>query len=198
MNKLLEIQLELKSPKSEYNQFGKYKYRTCEGIIEAVKPLLKEQDMTLNLTDTIKEAGSFVYVEAKATLIDDAGKEVGSTTAQAGITELKGMTLAQSFGASSSYARKYALSGLFLIDSEKDQDATHDHGKGRNESTPKPRSRTETTLTKDKCAEMITECTDMKQLRDVWGLITLSPHAKDPKIISLKDNQKIEIETGAE
>ncbi len=123
--KLQEIQQKLKAPKNQFNSFGKYHYRSCEDILEAVKPLLGEA--TLTITDTIKEAAGMVYVEATATLTD--GKTVTSVSACAGIESRKGMDLAQSFGASSSYARKYALNGLFLIDDTKDPDTTNTHGK---------------------------------------------------------------------
>ena len=128
MDKLIQIQAELKAPKNQMNNFGNYKYRSCEDILEAVKPLLKKYGCSLTITDEIKEIGGVIYVEAHATLND--GKFVLSTTACAGIEpNKKGMDIAQSFGASSSYARKYALNGLFLIDDTKDADATNTHGK---------------------------------------------------------------------
>lgn len=121
MKKLIEIQNELKAPKNHYNSFGKYKYRSCEDILEALKPLLKKYECTLTISDTIKDVSGLVFVEAYAT-ISDGETEVGAT-AQAGIDpNKKGMDIAQSFGSSSSYARKYALNGLFLIDDTKDAD----------------------------------------------------------------------------
>jgi hypothetical protein len=128
MNALIEIQNELKAPKNQYNSFGKYKYRSCEDILEAVKPLLKEKDLRLTISDEVKEVCGFAYVESTATICNSKGMEV-ATKAQAGIEKAAGMSLAQSFGSSSSYARKYALNGLFLIDDTKDADATNDHGK---------------------------------------------------------------------
>jgi len=138
MKKLTLIQNELKAPKNQYNSFGKYKYRSCEDILEAVKPLLKKHDCTLTITDEVKEVGGMVFIEAIATLKtpNQMGNEILSTSvkAQAGIDpNRKGMDIAQSFGSSSSYARKYALNGLFLIDDTKDADATNTHGK----ETPK-------------------------------------------------------------
>lgn len=120
MEKLIEIQNELKAAKSNYNSFGKYKYRSCEDILEALKPLLKAKGLQLTLSDEIKHNGEFSYVEATATIQGD--KVQVWVKAQAGIKERKGMDLAQSFGASSSYARKYALCGLFLLDDTKDAD----------------------------------------------------------------------------
>ena len=130
MNKLIErlgeIQQQLKAPKNQYNSFGKYKYRSCEDIMEAVKPLLN--GLVLNLTDEVKEAAGCMYVEATAMITD--GNKVQAVKAQAGIDiNRKGMDITQSFGSSSSYARKYALNGLFLIDDTKDADSTNTHGK---------------------------------------------------------------------
>lgn len=127
MKQLIEIQNELKAPKNQYNSFGKYKYRSCEDVLEALKPLLKKYECTLTITDEIKEVGSLVFVEAEATFYDKDGK-FKVVKAQAGIdANRKGMDIAQSFGSSSSYARKYALNGLFLIDDTKDADATNTH-----------------------------------------------------------------------
>ena len=124
MEKLQLIQSELKAPKSQFNSFGKYKYRNCEDVLEALKPLLKKHKCTLNITDEVKELAGLVFVEATATISD--GKLVIMSKAQAGIDpSRKGMDIAQSFGSSSSYARKYALNGLFLIDDTKDVDSNN-------------------------------------------------------------------------
>ena len=126
--KLVKIQNELKAPKNQFNAFGKYKYRNQEDILEAVKPLLYKHGLTLTITDKIHEVGSLIYVQAEAIITD--GELHVSTTAQAGIDpNRKGMDIAQSFGSSSSYARKYALNGLFLIDDTKDSDSTNTHDK---------------------------------------------------------------------
>jgi hypothetical protein len=128
MEELIYIQSELKAPKNQYNAFGKYKYRSCEDILEAVKPLLKEKGCYLVLSDEVKEVAGIPYVDATAIFIK--GSESVTVKAQAGIDpNRKGMDIAQSFGSSSSYARKYALNGLFLIDDTKDADSTNDHGK---------------------------------------------------------------------
>jgi hypothetical protein len=122
MKELINIQSELKAPKSQYNNFGKYKYRNCEDVLEALKPLLKKNNCTLYISDNILEVGGLVFVEAIATIQNEKGQDV-SVSAQAGINpNKKGMDIAQSFGSSSSYARKYALNGLFLIDDTKDAD----------------------------------------------------------------------------
>ena len=128
MKKLQEIQSELKAPKSQRNNFGKYNYRNCEDILEAVKPLLKKHGCTLTISDEVKAVGEFTFTEATVTITD--GKEVIEAKSQAGLQlTKKGMDIAQIFGSSSSYARKYALNGLFLIDDTKDADATNNHSK---------------------------------------------------------------------
>jgi hypothetical protein len=126
MKELIAIQAELKAPKNQYNAFGKYKYRSVEDILEAVKPLLYKYECTLIIEDEVKEVGGIVFIEATASIQKDM--EGRAVTAQAGIDiNRKGMDVAQSFGSSSSYARKYALNGLFLIDDTKDPDSTNDH-----------------------------------------------------------------------
>ena len=128
MEKLQQIQAELKAPKNQRNNFGKYNYRSCEDILEAVKPLLSKYGCTLTISDEIKELGGILFVES-VSIISDGENQV-HTKAQAGIDpNRKGMDIAQSFGSSSSYSRKYCLNGLFLIDDTKDSDATNTHGK---------------------------------------------------------------------
>lgn len=128
--KVIAIQTELKAPKNQYNSFGKYKYRNQEDILEALKPLLAKHQIGLTITDEIKEVGTLVFVEARA-ILHSEGNSV-EAKAQAGIDpNRKGMDIAQSFGSSSSYARKYSLHGLLLIDDGSiDPDGTNDHGKG--------------------------------------------------------------------
>lgn len=121
-NALVEIQHELKAPKDKFNKFGKYHYRSCESILEALKPLLVKYGCTLVLTDESKELCGIPVVIATAKFTDSNGKET-VVRAEAGVeVSKKGMDIAQTFGTSSSYARKYALNGLFLIDDSKDAD----------------------------------------------------------------------------
>ena len=135
--KLLQIQSKLKVPKGQYNEFGKYKYRSCEDILEALKPLLAEVKAAVILNDEIVQAGERIYVKATASFIDIEDKQTITTTAYAREEETKkGMDGSQITGASSSYARKYALNGLFAIDDNKDSDATNNQGEG--DSTGKP------------------------------------------------------------
>lgn len=121
--KLVAVQQELKAPKSKYNSFGKYNYRSCEDILEGVKPLLKKQGILLTLEDTIIEVGGRLFVKATATITDCNDSTSITTSAYAGHeVEKKGMDFSQITGTASSYARKYALNGLFLIDDTKDAD----------------------------------------------------------------------------
>lgn len=135
-DKLIAIQSNLKAPKNQYNSFGKYSYRSAEDVLESLKPLLKETGCSLVISDEIIMIGDRVYVKATATLSD--GKNSISTSALAREeTEKKGMDGAQITGAASSYARKYALNGLFCIDDTKDPDSTNQHGKDE-QSIAKP------------------------------------------------------------
>ena len=121
--KLLNIQTELKAPKGQYNNFGGYKYRSCEDILEAVKPILKEQGLCLTLHDEMIEVGNRVYVQASAIIRDIKTDECIVNKAYAREAEQKAkMDDSQITGTASSYARKYALNGLFLIDDTKDAD----------------------------------------------------------------------------
>lgn len=122
--KLLKIQIELKAPKGQYNSFGKYKYRSCEDILEAVKPLLQENKCTLTIKDDMEQIGDRYYIKATAILADtEADNTIITNTAYAREEESKkGMDGSQITGTASSYARKYALNGLFLIDDTKDAD----------------------------------------------------------------------------
>ena len=122
--KLLAIQTELKAPKGQENKFGGYRYRSCEDILEAVKPLLKEHGAVVQLSDALELVGERYYIKATATLVDIETGETASVTAWARETESrKGMDEAQVTGSSSSYARKYALNGLLAIDDTRDADA---------------------------------------------------------------------------
>ena len=127
MEKLIKLQKELKAPKNQKNKFGGYNYRNCEDILEAVKPLLDKHGLVLNITDSLGELCGIPYTEATASVFDPKKPDIViSSKAQAGIgTEQKGMSIGQCFGASSSYARKYALNGLLLIDDNKDPDVTN-------------------------------------------------------------------------
>ena len=123
MKELQIIQSELNAPKNQYNNFGKYRYRSCEDILAALKPLLKQHGCTLTISDDILHVGDRYYIKATATL-SNAGGEQSTTSALAREEDSKkGMDASQLTGTASSYARKYALNGLFAIDDTKDADA---------------------------------------------------------------------------
>ncbi len=119
---LRKIQLELKAPKSKYNEYGKFHYRSCEDILEAVKPLLEKYSCDMVITDDVHDIAGIPVITAKV-VFKDADGNVTEVKAHAGVEAKKGMDASQTFGASSTYARKYALNGLFLIDDNKDADS---------------------------------------------------------------------------
>lgn len=132
LEKVAAVQAELKAPKSQRNDFGKYNYRSCEDIFEAVKPLLAKYGLLLICSDDLVEIGGRNYVRATAELIDVSegfSARIFNTAYAREEETKKGMDGSQITGASSSYARKYALNGLFLIDDTRDSDATNTHGK---------------------------------------------------------------------
>jgi hypothetical protein len=169
---LLKIQSELKAPKNQYNSFGKYKYRSTEDILEAVKPLLLKYECTMTISDNIQEKAGIIFCETQVSLIDKDGKHFWAS-ASAGIDPTrKGMDIAQSFGASSSYARKYALNGLFLIDDTKDADATniHDAVKMVAEKLDKPTLKVGTELF-DKCrAGYLKDNKNLKAIQERYSM----------------------------
>jgi len=123
--KLSKIQTQFKSKKSRFNSFGKYYFRSAEDILEATKPFIKELDVTVVINEELVDSS---VIKTTATITD--GKETISATAVVGVDlDQKGMQMPQRFGAASSYAKKYALGNLFLIDDTKDSDATNTHGK---------------------------------------------------------------------
>lgn len=125
---LMAVQRDLKAPKGQYNDFGNYKYRSAEDIIEAVKPLLNENGLILNMTDDVVMIGDRIYIKATVSVIDVANGDTVATTAFAreAVTK-KGSDDSQITGLASSYARKYALNGLFAIDDAKDADTNEYH-----------------------------------------------------------------------
>lgn len=136
MENLVKIQNELKVPKGNYNSFGKYKYRSAEDILEAVKPLLLKYKCTLTLTDRVELIGTKIFLKATASLFFE-GKLIGESQGYAETSEHKGMSAEQTTGTASSYARKYSLNGLFLID-ETEQDADNDNKQAPNKPALTP------------------------------------------------------------
>ncbi len=132
MKLLSKIQKELKAPKSQFNKFGGYRYRSCEDILEAVKPLLGEAVLTI--TDEIVLIGDRYYIKATATILEKPESVSVSAYARESL-DRKGMDVAQITGATSSYARKYALNGLLAIDDAKDADSTNEHSEDKIEKS---------------------------------------------------------------
>ncbi len=122
MLELIKIQAALKAPKAHRNNFGGYNYRSCEDILEALKPLCATHDCFVNIFDEIVEVGGRIYVKATATIFNSEGKSVSSVAFAREEETKKGMDAAQVTGSASSYARKYALNGLFAIDDTRDPD----------------------------------------------------------------------------
>ena len=128
--KLVEVQNKLKAPKNQFNKFGNYAYRNCEDILEALKPILLEVKAVVNISDEVVLVGERYYIKATVKFIDAETGEVVEASAMAREEEnKKGMDSSQLTGSTSSYARKYALNGLFAIDDTKDSDTTNTHGK---------------------------------------------------------------------
>ena len=128
--KLIDVQTKLKAPKNQYNSFGKYSYRNCEDILEALKPILKEVGATIIISDEVVSVNERYYVKATVKFIDTETGEVVEASANAREEDnKKGMDSSQLTGSTSSYARKYALNGLFAIDDTKDSDFTNTHDK---------------------------------------------------------------------
>lgn len=140
LKKLVIIQSKLKAPKNQFNSFGKYKYRSCEDILENARPLANENSCVIVLNDDIKEISGRYYVEATATLFDaDSGEEISAKALAREADTKKGMDESQITGASSSYARKYALSALFALDDTKDADTMDNREPASTKnSAPKP------------------------------------------------------------
>lgn len=141
--KLSKVQSELKAPKGQYNSFGKYKYRSCEDILEAVKPLNAKHGVVLTVGDEVVEISNRFYVKATATFVDiESGEKIINTALAREDDAKKGMDGSQITGTASSYARKYCLNGLFCIDDTKDADTDeYRHQQERKPQENKPQER---------------------------------------------------------
>lgn len=170
--RLIEVQKELKAPKGNFNSFGKYKYRSAEDILTAVKPLLAENDLLMTISDSVDSVADRVYIVATVSIIDaETGELVTQNSAYARESEnKKGMDSSQITGTASSYARKYALNGIFLIDDTKDAD-TDEYHKQTKERVPDLSSLKglfETTLTQKEKEDTLKfyEVKELKELSD--------------------------------
>ena len=125
--KLSQIQSKLNAPKGQYNSFGKYNYRNCEDILQALKPILSEHKCHVSLSDEVVMVGNRFYIKATATITDSENNSFSTTAFAREAESKKGMDESQVTGSTSSYARKYALNGLFAIDDNKDADTLNNH-----------------------------------------------------------------------
>jgi hypothetical protein len=163
---MTEIQAKLKAPKGQFNSFGKYNYRSCEDIVEAVKPLLHEFGYHLNLSDEVVAAGDRIYIKATAKVMQGSVVVEQATALAREAADKKGMDDSQITGTASSYARKYALNGLFAIDDTKDAD-TNEHTSQRN-TPPKMSAKTVDAA----ICQSLHACTNIDELSAVWKGLT--------------------------
>ena len=190
METLVKIQNELKVPKGNFNSFGKYKYRSAEDILEAVKPILKENKAVLILFDEVVSIGSKIFVKATAKLMV-GNNFICETFGFAETSEHKGMSAEQTTGTASSYARKYALNGLFLIDeTESDADSKAPEAKKEPVLTPEPKKYA--TMTDQQAIDILNACTTLDILKKTF--LTLHPDLQ-VKMEKLKDKLKPQLTT---
>ena len=159
--KLLAIQGELKAPKNSFNSFGKYKYRSCEDILEALKPILIKNDVCQIISDEIIGVDGRNYLKSTVTIYDDEGNSLSSCGLAREAAAKKGMDECQVTGAASSYARKYALNGLYCIDDTKDADS-------QPPAAPKPKKQSvvvdRETIDRIAAVKTVKELTDLKEI----------------------------------
>jgi hypothetical protein len=179
-DKLIKIQAELKSPKNQKNTYGGYNYRSCEDILEAVKPLLNKYDLAIKIRDNIEMIGDRYYV--KATVIIGNGKNITKTSAYARETlDRKGMDESQITGATSSYARKYALNGMFAIDDARDAD-TMDNTKVEKKVEQK-------TNVKSELMKKIDKCNDLEKLNNIREWVEKNVKNNDDLLSMIDDKE---------
>ena len=186
INIILDIQQNLNVPKSLYNEFGKYSYRSCESILVALKPLLLKHKAIIYFKERTVEQNGWHYIEATACLRAEGKEEVFTTTGYAREDESrKGMDASQITGSASSYARKYALNAMFAIDDVKDSDATNTHGK--EDKAPAPTS----APSLEEFEKKIKTLTTFAQLQNYWN--TLSSEVKESeeykKVINARNTE---------
>lgn len=187
---LIEVQSELRAPKNQRNDYAGYRYRSCEDILEAVKPLLIARGLLLSLQDEIVQVGSRYYVRATASVTD--GEKTASASAYAREAEVKkGNDEAQITGAASSYARKYALNGLFCIDDVKDPDATN-KGDASPRKAQSPAAPPTPPADLDQAVDAAMQAADIASLTDVWKKYR---HLQGyPDFVNAKNRRKAELQ----
>lgn len=191
MKNLIKVQEALKAPKSQFNSFGKYNYRNQEDILESLKPLLAEHELLLTLTDEVKEINNIVFIEATATITN--GKESITVKAQAGINiNKKGMDIAQTFGSSSSYARKYALNAMFLIDDTKDAD-NQDNSEPVKTQAPAQQQPQVSTEQAIEAVVKLNNATTIEELTTVWKEVLTREERLHTDVIAEKNKLKTKL-----
>lgn len=196
-NPLAEIQAKLKAPKGQFNSFGKYHYRSAEDILEAVKKVVNPMGFSIILTDRVNEIGGRIYVESTASLFN--GELEYNATGYAREEETKkGMDGSQITGAASSYARKYALNGLFAIDDTKDSDSTNDHGKSQESKVSQAKGTIPVPFEFDiEFKKLIADVKNSQTINDlmgVWGKLTKEAQ-ENKEITQLFGHRRQELET---
>lgn len=177
MKELIEIQSKLNAPKSQRNATFNYNYRSCEDILAAVKNLLMEQKCTLTITDDIVEIGGNIYIKATATLKNSNGEQESTSAFARETMERQRFDSSQLTGCASSYARKYALNGLFAIDDTKDADALNTTAEFTQK--PQPRQTATTTTTAINWKDELAACKTVKDVEQVWYKhVNLQHHAE--------------------
>ena len=189
--KLVKVQSELKAPKSQYNNFGKYSYRNCEDILEALKPILNEVKAIVNISDEVVLIGDRYYIKATVKFIDAETGEMVEASAMAREEETKkGMDASQLTGSTSSYARKYALNGLFAIDDTKDSDTTNTHNKCEDKITENQVKRL-FIIAKGKDTDKV------KNIVSKYGFSSSKDITKDKYNSICEEIEKLEVSVGA-
>lgn len=193
MKELITIQSELKAPKTQTNRFGNYKYRKAEDILEAVKPLLKKESCTLIVSDDIVMVGNRIYVKAVATLKNSQGETETSVGWAREEESKKGMDGSQVTGASSSYARKYALNGLFAIDDNQDSDTTNVGSFTSNASTQQV-SQTQVSQQTDRLTEALGYIANCKSKDNIiWVMQQYKEYMASPQFMQALSAKRKEI-----
>ena len=189
--KLVKVQSELKAPKSQYNSFGKYSYRNCEDILEALKPILNEVKAIVNISDEVVLIGDRYYIKATVKFIDAETGEMVEASAMAREEETKkGMDASQLTGSTSSYARKYALNGLFAIDDTKDSDTTNTQNKYEDKITENQVKRL-FIIAKGKDTDKV------KNIVSKYGFSSSKDITKDKYNSICEEIEKLEVSVGA-
>lgn len=192
-NEMVYIQTRLNAPKKQRNNYGNYNYRSCEDILEAVKPLLMETECILTIRDEIVQVADRIYVKATATLTTSAGKEYMTTAYAREAESKKGMDESQITGSASSYARKYALNGLFCIDDNKDADALNVNKEYTEKPVKVKRTKDQEELPSvEKAIVEVKACVSRAELTAVWN--KYKTYQQDDKFYDAVKNRTQEIE----